>query len=72
MMVGVNGLGRYESITTFVRHDRNGMPPRLKIGSGDILDDTRYGEVVDAPRRFIFWLPFQHSIRDFGSEQVMA
>jgi hypothetical protein len=48
------------------------MPPRLKICSVDILDDARYREVVDAPRRFVFWLPFQHSIRNFGSEQVMA
>jgi hypothetical protein len=47
------------------------MPPRLKICSVDILDDARYGEVVDAARRFIFWLSFQHSIRNFGSEQVM-
>jgi hypothetical protein len=44
------------------------MPPRLKICSVDILDDARYGEVVDAARRFIFWLPFQHSIRNFSSE----
>jgi hypothetical protein len=47
------------------------MPPRLKICSVDILDDARYGEVVDAARRFIFWLSFQHSIRNFGGEQVM-
>jgi hypothetical protein len=33
------------------------MPPRLKICSVDILDDARHGEVVDAARRFIFWLP---------------
>ena len=46
-------------------------PQRLKICSVDILDDARDGEVVDAARRFIFWLPFQHSIRNFGSEQVM-
>ena len=70
-MVRVDRLGRYESITTFVRHDSDGMPPRLKICSIDILDDARYGEVVDAARRFIAWLPFQHSIRNFGSEQVM-
>jgi hypothetical protein len=70
-MVRVDGLGRYESITTFIRHDSDGMPPRLKICSVDILDDARYGEVVDAARRFIFWLPFQRSIRNFGSEQVM-
>jgi hypothetical protein len=48
------------------------MPPRLKICSVDILNDTRYREVVDAARRFVFWLPFQHSIRNFGSEQIMA
>jgi hypothetical protein len=56
---------------TFVRYDSDGMPPRFKICSGDILDDTRYGEIVDATRRFIFWLPFQHSIRNVGSQQVM-
>jgi hypothetical protein len=48
------------------------MPPRLKICSVDILDDARYGEVVDAARRFIFWLPFQDSIRNFGSEQIIT
>jgi hypothetical protein len=47
------------------------MPPRLNICSINILDDARYGEVVDAARRFIFWLPFQHSIGNSGSEQVM-
>jgi hypothetical protein len=71
-MVRVDRLGRYESITTFVGRDSDGMPPRLKIRSIDILDDARYGEVVDAPRRFIFWLPLQNSIRNFGSEQVMS
>jgi len=70
-MVRVDGLGRYESITTFIRHDSDGLPPRLKICSGDILDDARYGEIVDTPRRIIFWLPFQHSIRNFGSQQVV-
>jgi hypothetical protein len=47
------------------------MPPRLKIRSIDILYDARYSEVVDAARRFIFWLAFQDSIRNFGSKQVM-
>jgi hypothetical protein len=47
------------------------MVPRLKIGSIDVLDDARYGEVVDAARRFILWPPLQNSIRSFGSEQVM-
>src|SRR5438128_11703237 len=72
IMFRIDGLGRYESITTFIRHDSDGMPPRLNICSVDILDDARYGEVVDAARRFIFWLPFQHSIGDFGCQQVMA
>jgi hypothetical protein len=70
-MVRVNGLGRYESITTFIRHDSDGMLPRLNICSVDILDDAGYGEVVDAARRFVFWLPFQYSIRNFGSQEVM-
>ena len=70
-MVRVDRLGRDEGITTFIRHDSDGMPPRLKICSVDILDDARYGEVVDTARRLIFWLSFQHSIRNFGSEQVM-
>jgi hypothetical protein len=71
-MVRVDGFGRYESITTFVRHDSDGMPPRLKICSIDIVYDSGYGEVIDAARRFIFWLSFQHSIRNFGSQQVVA
>ena len=70
-MVRVDGLGRYEGITTFIRHDSDGMPPRLKICSIDILDDTRCGEVVDAPRRFVFRVSFQDTIRNFRSEQVM-
>jgi hypothetical protein len=48
------------------------MPPRLKICSVDILDDARYGEVVDAARRFIFWLSFQHSIRNLRCQQIVA
>jgi hypothetical protein len=36
-----------------------------------MLDDTRDREIVDGARRFIFWLPCQHSMRNFGSEQVM-
>src|SRR5262249_19296042 len=67
IMVRVGGLGRYESITTFVRHDSDGMPPRLKIRAVDILYDARHSEVVDAARRFVFRLPFQHCIRYFGS-----
>src|SRR4029077_7049241 len=70
-MVPVDRLGRYEGITTFIRHDSDGMAPRLKICSVDILDDARYGKIVDAARRFIFWMPFQHSIRNLRSEQVM-
>ena len=70
-MVRIDRLGRYESITTFIRRDSDGMPPRLKICSIEILDDARNSEVVDAARRFIFWLPFQDSIRNFGSKQVM-
>ncbi|KAG0505586.1 MAG: hypothetical protein Udaeo_10630 [Candidatus Udaeobacter sp.] len=61
-MVRVDRLGRYESITTFIGRDSDGTPPRLNICSGDILNDARYSEVVDAARRFIFWLPFQDSI----------
>jgi hypothetical protein len=48
------------------------MPPRLKICSVDILDDARYGEVVDAARRFIFWLPFQFAIGNLRCQQIMA
>ena len=70
-MFRINGLGRHKSITTFIRYDSDRVPPRLKICSIDVLNDARYSEVIDAPRRFIFWLPFQHSIRNFGSEQVM-
>jgi hypothetical protein len=47
------------------------MPPRLKTCSVNILDDARYGEVVDAARRFVLRLSCQHSIRNLGSEQVM-
>jgi hypothetical protein len=71
-MVRVDGLGRYESITTFIRRDSDGMPPRLNICSVDILDDARYGEVVDAARRFIFWLPVQFAIGNLRCQQIMA
>ena len=64
-MVRVDGLGRYECITTFIRHDSDGMPPRLNICSVDILDDARYGEVVDAARR-LQWLGAQ-KVRTFVS-----
>ena len=70
-MVRIDGLGRYESVTTFIRHYGDGMSPRLKIGSVDILDDARHREVVDTASRFVLWLPFQDSARNFGSEQVM-
>jgi hypothetical protein len=48
------------------------MPPRLQIASIDILDDARYGEVVDASRRLVLGVSFQHSIRHFRGQQVMA
>jgi hypothetical protein len=48
------------------------MPPRLNICSVDILDDARYSEVVETARRFIFWLPVQHIIGNFSSQQVMS
>ena len=70
-MVRIDGLGRHEGITTIVRDDSDGVPPRLKVCAVDILGDARYSEIIDAARRFIFWPPFQHSIGDFGSEQVM-
>jgi hypothetical protein len=49
-MFRVDRLGRYESITTFIRHHSDGMPPRLKICSIDIVYDAGYGEVIDASR----------------------
>src|SRR5262245_11418542 len=71
IMVLVDGFWRFQSVMSLVRRDGDRMPPRLKICSVHILDDARHSEVVDAARRFIFWLPFQHSIRYFGSEQIM-
>jgi hypothetical protein len=55
-----------------IRQNGDGMPPRLEICSIDILDDARYGEVVDAAGRVVLGLSFQHSIRNFRGEQVMA
>src|SRR5438094_7092308 len=71
-MVRVDGLGRYESITTFVRHNGDRMPPWLNICSIDVLNDARYSKIIDASRRFVFRVSFQYSIRNFGSQQVMA
>jgi hypothetical protein len=71
-MVRINGLGRDESVTALIRRNSDRMPPRLNICSIDVLDDTRYSEVVDASRGFVFWMSLQHSVRNFGSHQVIA
>src|SRR2546430_16610307 len=72
IMFRIDGLGRYESITTFVRRDSDGMPLRLNSCSIDVLNDTRYSEVIDASSRFVFWMSFQYTIRDSCSQQVMS
>src|SRR6266700_4381617 len=71
-MFRINGLGRDESVTALIRRNSDRTPPRLKICSIDIMDDARYSEVIDAARRFVFLVSFQYSIRNFGSQQVMA
>src|SRR5438105_4516499 len=72
IMFRIDGLGRYESITTFVRRDSDGMPPRLKIYSIDVLNDARYSKIIDASRRFVFRVSFHYSIRNFRSQQVVT
>src|SRR6266567_1604728 len=71
-MFRINGLGRDESVTALIRRNSDRTPPRLKICSIDIMDDARYSEVIDAARRFVFLVRFQYSLRNFGSQQVMA
>jgi hypothetical protein len=71
-MVSVDGLGRYESITTLVRRHIDCTSPRLNICSIDILYDTRYSEIIDASRGFVFRVLLQHSGRNFGSQQVVT
>ena len=70
-MVLIDGPRRHESITPFICYDTDGMPPRLKICSIDILGNARDREVVDASCLFVFWISFQYSVRNFGSQQVM-
>jgi hypothetical protein len=48
------------------------MPPRLEICSVDVLDDARDGEVIDTARGFVFRVLLQHSVRNFGSQQVVT
>jgi len=62
-MIRVDGLGRDQSVTSLIRHNGDRMLPRLKICSIEVLNDARYGEVVDASSRFVFWVSFHYSIR---------
>src|SRR4029077_16877493 len=57
IMFRIDRLGKHEDITTLIRQNSDWVPPRLNPCSIDILDDTRYSEVISASRRFIFWLP---------------
>src|SRR5438034_7835730 len=72
IMFGIDGLGRDQSVTSLIRHNGDRMPPRLKICSIDVLNDARYSEVIDASSRFVFRSPFQYTIRDSCSQQVMS
>src|SRR5439155_6279981 len=72
IMFRIDGLGRDQSVTSLIRHNGDRMPPRLKICPIDVLNDARYSKIIDASRRFVFRVSFQDTIRNFGSQQVVA
>src|SRR6266566_7950991 len=72
IMFRIDRLGRDEGVTALLCQNGDRMPPRLSTCSIHVLDDTRYCEVIDASRRFVFWMSLQDSIGDSGCQQVMA
>src|SRR6266513_5221712 len=72
IMFRIDRLGRDEGVSALICQNGDRMPPRLNICSIDVLNDTRYSEVIDAARRFVFLVSLQDSIGDFGCQQVMA
>src|SRR6266516_4765482 len=71
IMFRIDRLGRDEGVSALICQNGDRMPPRLNICSIDVLNDTRYSEVIDPSSRFVFWMSFQYTIRDSCSQQVM-